>query len=225
LTTARGGFLFTVLLAGVALLLSGISIGRILGAGLAVSLLLGVVWLLAALLLPEFFERITEQYAEEGLETNRFKTFAVFTRIAFDNPFGLGLHPENLKPLKMTYGIKLASAHNTFIDMAVKMGILGLLAFLALLGHILARNLRALLLSRATPERYRALSYLFLYVIGFAAAGIVEPIYDSGSKLPHMLWIISGISYAASMRALAPLPEPAARSAWKPVAAGRVEHG
>jgi len=223
LTTARGGIIFTFLLSGLALMLSGFSIGRIFSAGFAIAILAVAVFLLAALLLPEFFDRITAQYQEEGLETNRFRTFAIFTQIALDNPLGLGLHPENLKPLKRIYGIKLASAHNMYIDMAVKMGLLGLAAFLALLGHILLRNLRALVLTRPDPERYRGFLYLFLYVSGFAAAGIVEPIYDAGTTLPHMLWLVAGVSYAATMRALAPVRRPAV--GWQTAVDGRLEHG
>jgi hypothetical protein len=52
------------------------------------------------------------------------------------------------------------------------------------------------------------------------AAGMVEPIYDNGSKINQMFWCLCGLSYAASARALfsAPAAAPAAGTrGWKPV--------
>lgn len=215
LTTARGGMVFTSLVCGYGLVLAGFSIGRVLGAGTVLAALLTAAWFSAGILVPEIRERITAQLEEEGLKTGRFDTWMTFATIAVENPLGLGLEATTIKAVSKLHGTTLGSAHNTFIDRAVKTGVFGLIAFVSLVGHILLRNLRALARSRGDPTRRRALVYLLLPLVGFCAAGIVEPIYDNGSKINQMFWCLCGLSYAASTRALA--SSAATERGWKPL--------
>jgi hypothetical protein len=219
LTTARGGMLFTALVSGYGLVLVGFSIGRVVGAGALLAMLLVAAWFAAGVLVPEVRERITLQLEEEGLKTGRFDTWMTFATIAVENPLGLGLESTTIRAVSKLHGTTLGSAHNTFIDRAVKTGVFGLIAFCALIGHIVLRNLRAIQRSRHDPTRHRALIYLLLPLIGFMAAGIVEPIYDNGSKINQMFWCLCGLSYAASTRALfaAAAPSAAPERRWRPL--------
>jgi O-antigen ligase len=174
LTTARGGMLFTTLVCGYGLVLAGFSVGRVVGAGAALAALVAAAWLSAGVLVPEVRERITLQLEEEGLKTGRFDTWMTFATIAVENPLGLGLEATTIKAVSKLHGTTLGSAHNTFIDRAVKTGVFGLFAFLALIGHVVMRNLRALQRSRHDPTKHRALVYLLLPIVGFMAAGMVS---------------------------------------------------
>ena len=220
LTSARGGMIFTTLLCGLALLLVGFSIFRVLSAGFALALVLGVSWLAASRLFPDFFHRITDQLQEEGLQTNRFRTFLTFAQMALDHPLGLGLDLDTVLAVRAQYGTNLGSAHNIYIDRAVQSGIFGLITFLALTGHIVLTNVRAIRLPKLDPERRRALTYVLLPVLGFLAAGMVEPVYDIGCKLTLLFWFVCGLSYTASKRALTEFsarPAAAAAPRWEPL--------
>jgi hypothetical protein len=45
--------------------------------------------------------------------------------------------------------------------------------------------------------------YPLIAVVGFLAAGVVEPIYALAPKLNQFLWLLAGIGAAASARVLA----------------------
>jgi hypothetical protein len=223
----RGGLLFLPLVCGLALFLSGFSLARVVGGGVAVALLGALTWFAAGVVLPEFREGTVVQLAEEGLETNRLQTWWAFTKMAVDHPLGLGLDADTVKAIHHLYGTTLTSAHNIFIDRAVRTGILGFVAFLALVGHILLRNLRSLRGARADRSRYFALLYAVLPLVGYLAAGITEPIYDNGTKLTHLFWFLCGLSYAACARSDAAAParaRPPLRG-WRAFDPPRLEHG
>jgi O-antigen ligase len=208
-TAARGGMLFTAALSLLALLLSGISVGQVLAAAFGGALLLAGVYLGTSLIFPELLSFTESQLAREGLESNRFETWTRFLRILADHPFGVGLLPENMRPIAPRYGTPHTTAHNIYLDQAVKMGVQGLFAFALLVGHILWRNWRGLRSAAEDPRRRRVLVYALLTLLGFLVGGLVEPIYNNGTKLNEVFWVLCGVSYAVSARALARAPSPA----------------
>jgi hypothetical protein len=220
LTGARGGPIFTILLTGLALVLCGVSVGRIVAVGVAGVVLLVAARFAAALLFPEAFGLSIKGYEEEGLETSRLSVWLTFAGIALTHPAGVGLRVEHLLPIARQQGTNLASAHNIYIDMALRTGFMGLFAFLGLTLTTVLRNVRAWLRASADPLRRRGLQYALLAVVGFMAGGIVEPLYHNTSKVNQLFWVLVGVSFAASRRALADsATAPAAAavvSAWAP---------
>jgi O-antigen ligase len=203
LTGGRGGILATVVMAAVAFFLSGERLGRTVQISLLGVFAVGGASLIGVYFLPRVFEEAFGYLAEEGLETNRFQTWSQFLRMFADNPFGVGLPPDNILAIGGRYETGgLSNAHNIYLNLAVTTGFLGLFAFLAMVGSVLRRAWRVL---RVTPDpkaRQATLS-LFLSVCGFLLGGIVEPIYDNGYKLNHLLWLLVGLSLATSRRAMA----------------------
>jgi hypothetical protein len=91
--------------------------------------------------------------------------------------------------------------------MALEVGIHGLLAFLALMGYLLARNVRALRVVSRDPEKRRALTYCILPILGFLFGGFVEPIYHNSNKIGQLFWVFCGVSFAASAHVLSRVRE------------------
>jgi len=203
LQAARGGLLATIVMAGIALLLSGEPLGRTVVAAVAGVFAIGGAILAGIYILPETFEAMFAHLSQEGLETERFWAWSGFLRMLADHPFGIGLIPENILATGGRYGTgTLANAHSIYLNIAVKTGILGLIAFLALVGSVVMRNWRVLRAAQ-DPETRQAALYLLLALGGFLLAGTLEPIYTNGYKLNQLFWLLAGLSLATSQRALA----------------------
>jgi O-antigen ligase len=203
LTGGRGGILATAVMIGVAVSLSGERLGRTVQVSLLGVFAVAGASLIGIYLLPQVFKEAFGYLAEEGLETNRFRTWSQFSRMLADHPFGVGLPPENILAIGDRYGTGgLSNAHSIYLNIAVKTGVMGLLAFLALVGSVLGRAWRVLRVTR-DPQARQATLFLFLAICGFLLGGAVEPIYTNGFKLNHLLWLLVGLSLATSRRAMA----------------------
>jgi O-antigen ligase len=126
LAGGRGGILATIVMVGLAFLLSGERLGRTVVISLAGVFAIGSAILAGRYVLPELFRQAFEQLATEGLETERITTWGQFLRMVADHPFGVGLVPENILALGSRYGTNLANAHNIYLNLAVTNGIPGL---------------------------------------------------------------------------------------------------
>lgn len=202
LSASRAGMLLVPVLCVFAVLRSRVGIGRALLAGVISMLVLVSAYWLIVTFLPAIGSETVRGFEEEGLRTGRFATWKTHLGIIFDHPFGVGLAPENLIPVAHGYGTAITNAHNIYLNIAVKTGILGMIVFLTMVTILLRRLLRAM--SRAaTSLQQQTLTYLFLAVTGFLVAGLIEPIYTLAPKLNQLFWLMSGMSVAASTRVLA----------------------
>ena len=102
-----------------ALAVAGVGGAAIAGAGLIVSALFPDVWQL-----------IVVQLTEEGLQTPRWVIWSSYLRMLAANPFGIGLDQRNIELVTGQYQLPAQLAHNIYLDLAVRIGILGMLAFI-----------------------------------------------------------------------------------------------
>ncbi len=87
-------------------------------------------------------------------------------------------------------------AHNVFLDMALELGIQGLLAFLCMM-FVLARTFLEGFRKASVEAHYWFLAS-FVFLIGFFVRNMFDDLYID--DLVQMFWAISGISFAVFLR-------------------------
>jgi O-antigen ligase len=199
LTNSRGGYLVTSLLLLLALYWSGRGLGRTALAVVASLTIVGIGVAGTALFLPDLFDETIEILQGQGLATPRPLIWLGYLHLIPAHPFGVGLDELNVRPLIPVYQLYSELAHNIYLDLAARVGLPGLFAFLVLVGIVVARNLRAMRLARDPAQRW-FLACLFFLVSSFLVGGFFEPIYQNSLKLVHMFWLYSGISLCMSTR-------------------------
>lgn len=205
LTGCRTAYLFAPILAGVALVRAGVAPGRAVATGVLGVVLVAIGFLLMTWLTPEVWQRVSADLAEEGTRTERFHTFAGFLRLMLDHPFGIGLSPENARGLIERYTFRgILSSHNIYIDMAVQIGVIGMIVFLWLAWMLLRTNRHAMKRSDDPAER-QGLFCVYLALLGYYAVGIFQPIYTASVtvKMNNLFWLLAGLNVAAVNRVLA----------------------
>jgi O-antigen ligase len=201
LTGSRGGPLLVLPMIFLILGLAGVRIGFMLGAaGAAAAVALGAAAVLA-LVFPDLLGATLDQWFEEGLSTNRAFTAEHYLRMIVEYPLGVGLSPMNLLLKGTAHGFALSSAHNVYIDMVLKMGVFGLVCYLALVIPVVLRVFRA---ARSTSDITRRVELLSIFsvLVGFMLGSLIEPLYDNGEKLNHLFWLMIGIGTTRAARVL-----------------------
>lgn len=204
LTGCRSAMLFTFLLGGYTLLRSGVPAARVVSAGVLSVVVAGIGALVMSVVAAETWQAVFRDLEEQGTRTDRWGTFWGFLRLVIDHPFGIGLSPENARPLAPAYQLRVLSSHNIYLDMAVQIGIVGTGIFLWLCVHVLASGRRALRLTRDALE-WDALFCSYLALLGFLAIGIFQPIYTAtvSAKMNNLFWLLAGVNANAVARVLA----------------------
>jgi O-antigen ligase len=199
LTGSRGGVLLTPIMIFLVLALAGIRPGYLVGAGLAMAFAGAAAFGILVSLFPGAFGAVLDQWGEEGLRSGRLETAEQYIAMIVRHPLGVGLDPLNVVIASQHSAHQLSSAHNIYLDFALKMGPLGLLCFLALVAPIVLRAVRAL---RGTTNPVQRLSLLSLVSIlgGFLAASLIEPLYSNGEKMNHFFWLMLGIAFTTGGR-------------------------
>jgi O-antigen ligase len=198
LTGSRGGLLCTVLMCGIAMVYAQLGAGRALMAMVAGAVLAMVAFLTMSTLLSDSWSQLSMIMREEGLESNRLSTWFHYGRMLAGNPFGVGLTGENLIRAVGRYGLHgVSSAHNIYLDIAVQIGIFGLIIFLVIAASVLNGNRRVMRIA-ADPAAREGLTFLFLALVGYLLVGVVEPIYTVESKLNTLYWLLAGLSVGAA---------------------------
>ncbi|MCL4685397.1 O-antigen ligase family protein [Myxococcota bacterium] len=191
LTASRGGLATTVLVLGIAALLLPAGLRIIvsyLGAGLLIG---GMTAVGVVVLFPEYWERALTRFQEEGLQGNRYLLWRDTLDLLTTNPLGIGLHPFNFSAAIRPYGFGEASPHNIYLDLATRVGIPGLLAFLAFCVGLFRRLGRAR--RHGSPELRTAAAAITVMMLGFLLGGITEPIFTNGYKLQHLFFFLAGV--------------------------------
>ena len=208
LTNSRGGYLTASLLVLLALFWSRSGLGRTMLTVVLGLAIVGVGLAGTALLLPELFHETIGILRDQGMETPRLLIWLGYLHLVVAYPFGVGLHELNVRPLMAEFQLYVELAHNIYLDLATRVGLPGLFAFLVLAGMVVARNLRAMRLTQ-DPMRRRLLACLFFLVSSFLIGGLFEPIYQNSMKLVHMFWLYCGVSLSMSTRLAAASDSPA----------------
>ncbi len=203
LSGGRSGLIFTVGMCFIALTWSRIGLARGIAAVVAGGVLAFVGFEVMQAVVPDRWLEILGVAEEEGLQSNRFFLMQRYGLMMLQHPVGIGLSVPNFMTKIAEYDIPgVLSSHNIYIDMGLQTGILGLFAFVAMIGIVLVRNRRAVAVSD-DPDRGEALLYLFLMLLGYLSNGIFQPIFAVYPKLNNIFWLLCGLSLAASDRAFA----------------------
>ena len=203
LTGGRSGLIFTVGMCFIALTWSRIGLARGIAVIAAAGVLAFVGFEVMQSVVPDRWLDILGVAEEEGLQSNRFFLIQRYGLMMLQHPVGIGLSVPNFMTKIAEYDIPgVLSSHDIYIDMGLQTGILGLVLFVAMIGIVLIRNRRAFALS-ADHDQREALLYLFLLLLGYLSNGIFQPIFAVYPKLNNILWLLCGLSLAASDRAFA----------------------
>jgi O-antigen ligase len=122
-------------------------------------------------------------------------------RLLLGYGFGLAFwsHPDNTRRIYALTGWRPHHAHNGFLDVALSLGILGLLVFILFFFQTLVLSLKLILSSRTV------ISTLPLLLLAFAfAANVTESSLVMGDRLPWLAWVAA---WAISVRALIVVPQ------------------
>lgn len=193
LTGSRGGagVAIAALALGVLLLPIGLrsSIGWLFFAGLT----LAVAYLTVTNVVEGGLDLTLERFRGRGLTDIRYEIWSKTITSILDHPLGIGLDPYIFADTVRVGGVR--GAHNTYLEIASQIGILGLVAFLWIIGASMAGLWRAR--RSSNPHAKTAATALFVALFAFLLAGLVEPIYHNGLKLQRIFWILMGIGSAA----------------------------
>ncbi len=203
LTGGRSGLIFTVGMCFIALSWSRIGITRGLAAVAVTGVLAFIGFEVMQSVASDRWLEILGIAEEEGLQSNRFSLMQQYGLMMLQHPVGIGLSVPNFMLKIAEYDIPgVLSSHNIYIDMGLQTGILGLVVFVAMIGIVMIRNRRAFALS-ADPDQREALLYLFLLLLSYVSNGVFQPLFTVYPKLNNILWLLCGLSLAASDRAFA----------------------
>lgn len=195
-TFSRGGWLVFAL---ASLLFMGFynwkGIKKVLFILTVVFVLIGALFLSSNALREEF--RLTKQ--EINLTVSwRWNIWEESLGMVQERPltgFGINTYMTTFQGHRTHLGVWPTYAHNCFIQMAVETGLLGLSAFLALLGAVIIRSGRILCTLRASlSERPLALIFLGVYsgAVSFILHAVIETNFYS-LQLSAMFWILTGL--------------------------------
>ena len=157
-------------------------------------------------------------FAEEytrGNDTTQIRVFGVkyFWEYIKEHPFtGVGYGRKNIKKIEERFGsvekFDIADAHNVFINMAVFLGVQGLLAFTYLVWVQFKTVWKANRIASDNLETY-FLKATLLYMIGFFVRIQFSDIYRHGSAFNF--WIILGMAVGLALQSR-PSPASAQRT-------------
>jgi O-antigen ligase len=203
LTGCRGGMLFAILVSAMALASSRLGPTRVITASLAAAVTMAIGYAVMTFVVGDAWRAVLLDLEEQGFHTDRWTTFAGFMRIALDNPFGVGLSPENVRGIVSQYDVRVFSSHNIYIDMAVQNGIPGMLIFVWLGVRLILSNRQAMRLT-SDPIAREGLFCAYLALLGFFGVGIFQPIYTAsvGAKMNNLFWLLAGLNVGAVNRVL-----------------------
>jgi O-antigen ligase len=153
---------------------------------------------------PSAYELSMDRWQEKGLEDVRPEIWATTVQIIGDNPLGLGHSPADYTAALASREPTLfwATPHNIFLGLAVSTGLIGLFAFMGIALRALREGWQTI---RRLDDKgeYALMVAPLLSVVGFLVAGFTEPIYDNGTKLNHILWLVLGAAVGAARGASA----------------------
>ncbi|MCZ7618463.1 MAG: O-antigen ligase family protein [Myxococcota bacterium] len=191
LTASRGGLAATLLVLGITALLLPVGL-RLIVSYVGSGILIGGMTAVGILVLfPEYWDRALTRFQEEGVQGNRYILWRDTLDLLLTNPLGIGLHSFNFEAAIRPYGHAMPSPHNIYLDLATKVGIPGLLAFLAFCVGLFRRLGRAR--RHGSPELRTAAAAITAMMLGFLLGGITEPIFSNGYKLQHLFFFLAGV--------------------------------
>lgn len=202
LSGSRGAYLVAALLVLIAVGYSRGTLARAFGVAAITAIVAATAGLVISLVFPEVFQLILGELSDQGLQTPRWTIWSSYLELIVTNPFGVGLDQRNIELVTPEYRLAAPLAHNIYLDLAARVGIIGMLAFTALGAVLLVRSYRALAAAR-TPLQRRIAQALFFATAAFLLSGVVEPIYHNGFKMLQLFSLLAGASFAASARTLA----------------------
>jgi putative inorganic carbon (HCO3(-)) transporter len=216
-TYSRGGALGLVFILGAVALLQRVRPVYIVGAALALLLVVGVA-------APDYFERVrslvsarditSESGPQDRAIAGRLGENLAAWNVFVDHPL-LGVGPDHFKLYYRAYADELGMllhaedrpAHNFYLSVAAEMGLLGLLAYLAVMGLPLAGLYR---LRERVRETNPALSHLatglLVSIMGYMLTGVLLTL-----AYERYFWSLLALAGVAVMigRQAAPGPRPA----------------
>ena len=133
-----------------------------------------------------------ERFQGRGLNDVRYGIWAKTIVSILHHPFGIGLDPHIFG-----YAVRADAntPHNIYMEFASQAGVLALAAFLWIVGSSMRRLWRARRSGDAHAKT--AATALFVGIVGFLLAGLVEPIYQNGLKFQRIFWVLLGMGSAA----------------------------
>lgn len=194
LTGSRGGSLVTIAMLGFAVALLPINLRSSIGWMFFAAFVLGIAYFTVTHTVEGGLNLTIERFRGRGLQDARYEIWAKTLQSIVRHPFGIGLDPYIYGS---TLRLGVNTAHNIYLELASQIGILGLFAFLWIVGS----SLRAVWRARRSrsPQARTATTALFIGLVGFLLAGFAEPIFNSGIKFQRIFWLLLGMGSAAPL--------------------------
>lgn len=192
LTGSRGGSAVTIVALSLGVLLLPIRLRSAVGGLIFAGVAMGVAYLTVTHVVEGGLNLTLERFKSHGFEDMRYGVWAKTIGSIPSHPFGIGLDP-------LIYGDTLRlgvnTPHDIYLEIASQIGILGLVAFLWIVGASMYRLWRAR--SSGNAHAKTAATALFVGLAGFLLGGLTEPIYHNGLKFQRIFWVLVGMGSAA----------------------------
>lgn len=202
LTSARGPYGIVVLLiTGALLMRRGGVWTAVIGAVTLAAVAAGVYALIVAVFGDAFVDLI-EDLRLSGLQTDRPATWLAYLGLVASHPFGIGLTEHNIAPFIGPYGLRHELAHNIYLDIAARIGVLGVLCFAGIIGATVQQILRARQMASTLRDRVLLQQMLFV-ILAYPIGGFIEPIFHNSMKLTHLYFALCGLSFSLAAHVLA----------------------
>jgi O-antigen ligase len=193
LTGSRGGTATTLVALSLGVLLMPISFRSAIGGLFLAGSTIAVAYLTVTNTVSGGFAMTLERFQGLGVEDVRYEIWAKTIGSILDHPFGIGLDPYIYGDTVRAGGVN--TPHNIYMEIASQIGILGLVAFLWIVGVSMCRLWSAR--SSGNVHAKTAATALFVGVIGFFLGGVTEPLYHNGLKFQRIFWVLVGMGSAA----------------------------
>jgi hypothetical protein len=131
---------------------------------------------------------------QTGSGTTHLKDWGEGALAFFEQPWGHGLGTTDSAPLR--FRRLPVSSDNLYLTYGVQLGLLGLLAFVAILGTILVRSWRSVWIAPNDNER-RFLAVVALATLGILLNGITSMVFSS-NVLAYVYFLCAGAAMTAA---------------------------
>jgi hypothetical protein len=131
---------------------------------------------------------------QTGSSTTHLKDWGEGAIAFFEQPWGHGLGTTDSAPLRFFQ--EPLSSDNMYLTYGVQLGLLGLLAFVAMLGTILVRSWRSVWVAPTDTER-RFLAVVALATFGIFLNGITSMVFSS-NVLAYVYFLCAGAAMTAA---------------------------
>jgi hypothetical protein len=133
---------------------------------------------------------------QTGSGTTHLKDWGEGALAFFEQPWGHGLGTTDSAPLR--FRRLPVSSDNLYLTYGVQLGLLGLLAFVAILGTILVRSWRSVWIAPNDNER-RFLAVVALATLGILLNGITSMVFSS-NVLAYVYFLCAGAAMTAAQQ-------------------------